>query len=394
MKADDAPLAVIWMDKDWSRIDLFLGNALAFTRRIKTGMDSLAVSIQERYQKSADPFVVDAGEVELELDLEEKELRTDRLTMDEALSLLEVQGLDASAEASDPPVLSDEIFMELVEPAVQRLVRQIERTFDHFRTSMKVPAVNQLLFGGQVTRYAPVLGYIGSQLALDVDVLDPFAANSLHASRPVPSSPPARSVYAPAVAAALSSRQDTPNFLYTYADKSRDARLKKLHRSLVAFFLGGILALGGYFSYSQQVLASKEQKLRSLTSELSEYEGDVDGRKTRRLLDEYKQQTRTLNAYADRFFPVALLGEIARITPPSVRINSLISNTNEDGQTDSLIIDGVVLGTSTMLDSLLANYLIILEDSPLVAGVTIQKQNRTSNTESEKIQFVVNLQIV
>jgi Tfp pilus assembly PilM family ATPase len=389
---DDSPLAVIMVDQDWSRIDLFHHHGLAFTRRIKTGLDSFAVSIQERYQPTTPDFE-ESGPIELDLDLEEDAFTGKRVSMDEAVAILEEHASLDNQESSTQQ-LSDEEFMKLIEPAAQRLVRQLERTFDHFRTSMKASPLNRLLFVGQIARYESIVRYIGTQLDMETDILDPFAATSLATALPIPKSLAVRASYASSVAAALSNRQTTSNFLYNYQAKHLDNQLKKIHRGLLACFLGIAVGLGGYFLFNQHVLEAKKKELQALTNELSNYTGDVSQERTRNLLERLKKQNSLVKKYTERFLPVALLAEIAHITPSSIKISGLICNNPDGGKTGTITLDGVVTGNTAMLDSYLSNYMVMLDDSPLFAGSTIQKQNRVKSGDEEQIRFVVTVRIM
>ena len=390
---DDPPVAVIRVDQEWSRIDLFHQHALAFTRRIKTGVESFAVSIQERY-RSDKAVSVESGDIELELDIEDGSLGPEEVSMEEALAILNGQGTRDDQGDTSPPSLTDSEFMELIEPAVQRLVRQLERTFDHFRSSMKVPALKKILFVGQLARFETIVRYIGTQLDIEAGILDPFATTSITTSLPVPSSIAVRTSSAAAVAAALSRRHLTPNFLYTYQSKRLDNQLKKVPTILLASFLGCALGVAGYFMYNQQVLDAKKSELQTLTKELSSYTGDVSGERTRQLLDKLKKQNVFLKEYTDRFAPLAVFAEIARITPPSIVINSLIYNNKEGGETSNIILDGFVAGKEIMLDSYLSNYMVMLDDSPLFTQPAIQKRTRAKSGEEEQIRFVLNVKIM
>ncbi len=388
---DNPPVAIIRVDQEWSRIDLFHEHALAFTRRIKTGVESLALSIQDRYQASA-PVAVQAGGLELELELEEEPSHKEELSLEEALDILWSQG-SASHGDGVAPALSEEAFITLIEPAVQRLVRQIERTFDHFRASMKVPPLRKILFVGQLAKLESVVKYIGTQLDVEVGILDPFSADSVTTSLPIPSSTSTRASYAAALAATLSDPQNSPNFLYNYQSKIYSRQLKRVHSILLASFLGCALVIAGYFMYSQKILDAKTAENQHLTKEIANYSGDVNAAQTRKLLGEFTRQNLFLKEYTARFVPVGVFSEITRITPSSIGINSLIYNNKDAEGTSSIVLDGVVVGDSPMLDSYLSNYMAILDDSPLFTEPVIQKRNRLKSGGKEQIRFIINMNI-
>ncbi len=403
---EEPPVAVIRVDREWSRIDLFHRHVLAFSRRIKTGVESFALSIQEGYRPPSTSGSVQAGDIELELNLEEgadtakglnfenDSRKGDRLNLEDAWELLQGhQGTQGGMEYAESVAVSDEDLMELIEPAVQRLLSQIERTFDHFRVSMKVPALKKIFFVGQIAQFKSVVSYIGTQLDIDVDVLDPFAVSSVTTALPVPSSIVERTAYAAALSGALSNREKTCNFLYNYHSRLYDGKLKKVNSILLSGFLTCALAVAGYFLYNQKVLNAKTVQYQKITKELANYSGDVTGKKTQKLLGEFTQQNLFLKKYTERFVPVGVFAEIAHITPSSVAINNLIYNNKEEGKSGSIVLDGIVVGEPSMLDSYLSNYMAILDDSVLFSEPVIQKRSRLKSGRKEKISFVVNISL-
>ncbi|WP_462325718.1 hypothetical protein [Desulfoplanes sp.] len=388
---EPSPIAVIRVDREWSRIDLFYHNVLAFSRRIKTGVESFAVSIQERSVTQVDigPEDIQGGlEVDMGVD-------NSGMTLEEAFAILDAHG--DGDKGSDPaptdPAMSDESFMALVEPAVQRLVRQLERTFDHFRTTMKVPPLKGILFVGQIARFRTIIDYIGTQMDMKTGFLDPFDAPTLHSSLPVPSSIASRTVYGPACVAALADQDRTSNFLYNYRARARDLQLKKIHLGLGGVFLALLLGLGSFFVYNQQILAIKTAEYNRLSAELATYSGDVTDKGTRTLLGKLEKRVDFLRTYAKRFSSLAVFSEISRLTPDSVEINSLILNNGEEKNNGNLILDGIVVGSGIMLDSYLSNFIVMLDDSPIFADPTIQKQRKVKSGDEEQIRFVLSIAI-
>ena len=60
---------------------------------------------------------------------------------------------------------------------------------------------------------------------------------------------------------------------------------------------------------------------------------------------------------------------------------------------DGVSIEGVVLGDRNTLDALLAQYVMKLENSPLLQGVTLQKSSIVNFRKKEILQFTINAKI-
>jgi hypothetical protein len=95
---------------------------------------------------------------------------------------------------------------------------------------------------------------------------------------------------------------------------------------------------------------------------------------------------------------------VSDITPENIRLISFkISEesaspkvtadktTKEAG--DGVTIEGVIFGDRSMLDSLLAQYVMKLENSPMLSKVSIQKNSIITFKKSEVLQFTLSAKI-
>ena len=385
--ATDGPVAVIAVHREWSRIDLFHNNALAFTRRIKTGIESFAASIQERSALASEPDDAPGGLESLSL--------SENLNLEDAYALFDAQAVtDSEAQSSGMhEKFSDEKFIELIEPAAYRLVRQIERTVAHFRSTMQVPALKNLIFVGSLARFLPVVNHIGAQLDVQVDVLDPFTLSGLTPALPVPSSFHEKTLYTPACAAALAEFSHTPNFLHNYQDRLDQLQLKRIHRILGMIFIGGLSCTLGMFVWGQQVLQGKSKRHTMIQKELAQYSGDISSAQTTKVLGQLNKKTLDLKLYEKRFKPVAIFSEIAHVTPQSIKLNSILTTSSEKGDKSTIVVDGYVVGQRIMLDSYLSNYIVMLDKSLLFSDLKIQKRDNIKKGDDEKIHFVVSANV-
>jgi Tfp pilus assembly PilM family ATPase/Tfp pilus assembly protein PilN len=382
--ADNGMVAVVDVKSQWSRIDLYYKNALAFSRRIKTGEASFVDAIREH---SAMLLTQDGQSSD---DGKHQVVAPETMSSQEALKLLHGYFQQGQGETLEENPSTD--IMEFIEPAARRLVSQIERTFAYFRTTMQVPAPVKLVFVGRLANFSPLVNYVGTQLDLETDVLDPFALPGLSAATPIPKSPWDRFGYADACAAALSSSDPVSNLLRGFRERIRDKQLASLHKKAAMGFVVLLAILVVVFAWASRERQHKVAQFKALEQELAAYPAKITPAETRKLLAAVKNRHGYLQKYRQRFAPVAAFAEIASLTPPSIKISSILNDKGEHAQKPgSLIIDGYVTGEPSMQDSYLSNYIVMLDKSPLFTGPEIQRREMEEGSDGDTIHFIVSV---
>jgi hypothetical protein len=101
---------------------------------------------------------------------------------------------------------------------------------------------------------------------------------------------------------------------------------------------------------------------------------------------------------------MALISELSFLTPEKIRlINVRIvipvagvqepKKDTEQNTKEEISIEGVVLGDRSILDALLAQYIMKLENSPILQGVALQKSSIVKFKKKEILQFTINAKI-
>ena len=70
-----------------------------------------------------------------------------------------------------------------------------------------------------------------------------------------------------------------------------------------------------------------------------------------------------------------------------------VKGTTQNEITDGVSIEGVVLGERNTLDALLAQYVMNLERSAVLQGVTVEKSSIVNFRKKEILQFKINAKI-
>jgi Tfp pilus assembly PilM family ATPase len=204
VEASDQFVASLYIGRDWSRIDIFSGGNLTLSRGIKAGVRTMMEALKKEIEsdskglslvKSPSENVgrIRAVKKKLKLDLEAAQNFFFGYIHDSTVADTEGKKL----------VINENRVFQMIQPALERLVYISSGTTPHQR----------------------ILSYIGEELGMPTEILNPFQASSNFLPVvPVPDSVSEQSSFAPAMGMALADNSRTPNFLFTYKDKRKTLR--------------------------------------------------------------------------------------------------------------------------------------------------------------------------
>jgi hypothetical protein len=331
-----------------------------------------------------------------------------------------IMSLDPDAPALTPDDaghdLSEEEIFDMVRPALDRLVRQVERTV----ANLGGEKVHRVYLSGVVNAYRPLIDYIGEQLGTECGVMDPLDPSTPFISgltAPVTASEKAS--LAVAVGLALSDNTRTPNLLFTYKAKEKMATVSRLNR-VILFSLAGIIITGlTVFAWQERIASTKKATVSDLNQQLSSLNLMVDTKLILQMAAKDREERRLKKDYGERYFGMALISELSALTPENIRFLKLKSTLGRPEQkaaaaakaaekgppaakpaetgVKTLEIDGIVMGERSMLDGYLSSYVLKLKGSPLVKEATVQKSVieavQQNKAEGEVLHFVLNLKL-
>lgn len=423
--------ANLHVGQNWSRLEIFSNGNLMFMRVIKTSMSGMEQAVHEALESAlaasppqaaeggmtlappaAGPPVLDldaagpAGTgLVLELDPEPTAApsppaappQPERLVVTEAQSrevfeiiLFGCERLDDCHPGSG---LGPQEVMAMLEPVASRLVRQVEMTLKHYRESLGYEAVSRLTVSGLLGASPVFVHYIGEQAGLPCVPLDPLAGRSPGQAPGGPAMPGA--AWTQALGLAFSDPAVTPNMLFTYREKAVVRATRLLEQwSLVG--LAVVLLAMAFFSFDA---ASRRQALArerdALAQELASMGGATDMAALARMTGELQTRRQALRAYASRNRGVGVWSEALALAPDGVGVGNLTTEfgppgdrgkaapppgggqaakeAGPAGQAGRLVIEGMVTGDARLFDSLLASYVVALENSPLFEDVSVKK---------------------
>jgi Tfp pilus assembly PilM family ATPase len=382
MPTSEGIFASLFIGSNFSRIDFYKKENLVMSRGIKTGsinsmLEAITASVLEK-----------TGNLKLKNDEAKKILLS--LGPDSE----KLKGTDAGYDFKKEEILT------MITPVWERLARQVELTLK--TSAIGFQKVEKIYILSSVNVDNSILDFMSDQLGVKTEFFDPFkpytASYSTESIRL-----PERIFLSPALGFSLSDNSRTPNAIFTYLEKSGEINTKRINRFVFLSFAAAlIICLITLIYKGLDINTNKEQRVR-LEKELALCGPLISKDEVSKLAEEVKTKRKTDSQYAQRYLGIAAIGEVSDLTPQNIRLTSLkiteesaspkanADKTKEAG--DGVIIEGVIFGDRSMLDSLLAQYVMKLENSPMLNKVSIQKNSIITFKKSEVLQFTLSAKI-
>ena len=408
IETDGENTCTLFIGSDWSRIAIFSKGNLVLSRDIKAGIRSMIASISEKADNGLPEQSVltddTDGTATMGVNLED----TTNIDEEQAQRLfftITHDSLTLTDAESGLEYKADDIF-KMILPALERVIRQVERTIKHFSLNYKDGGVNKIYISGEVSGNRRIVDYIGDQLSLNVDTIDLFTSNPfLSSDVSVPDSELERGAFVPAVGMALSNNSTTPNFIFTHEEKEKHTKFLLINRSFIAAFLLLLALCFGVSFWQSDKLDRKRATISQLQQELEQHSPILDQNLIINMVAKVQRKTNTLDAISKRYLGMAVISEISELTPSNISLFSIIAefgrpfayNQEEKESKDKnklLNIEGVIFGDRMKLETSLADYIVKLKSSPIFSRPVIKKRSFKFFEDKEVLQFTVQLDLM
>jgi len=218
----------------------------------------------------------------------------------------------------------------------------------------------------------------------------------------------------PAFGLALSDNAYTPNLIFRFKDKEREANILRANRFIFAAFLLSLVVCTGLLLFEVQKAMERETMVAGLEQQLSQFKPRVDKTMISGLLASSGRQRQLSRNYVERYLGMAVMSELSWLTPANIRLIDLKVHTGvgqpgklpakvikketvapkEREEARSVAIEGVVFGDPGVLEATLAQYVMKLKSSPMFTQVNVQKNSIESLKRDEVLHFVVEIRLV
>ncbi|MCP3873010.1 MAG: pilus assembly protein PilM [Desulfobacteraceae bacterium] len=369
LKPNCNTVCTMFVGHDWSRIDIFTQKNLYLSRDIKTGYQSFVNNIADvlpqkgRSQSEQTQYADDF--------------------FNEKLIYSELNNLEKNTHFSK------------IEPVTDRLVSQIERTFDYFSSNSGKSPVEKIYLTGRLCDFNGLPDYLSKKLSVSVEIIDVFAESEFQ-NTPIFMLKSVSDVYLPAFGASCSHDNYTPNFINTFKDKESVKKSKIIDWTflLVASLL--FLLLSGITSWQKYQMGGKNNVISHLETEVEKMgplvSEDMILEKNNAILKYQKRVKDTAN----HFFSISAASEICRLTSKNIRlVDMIIKNLKTEGAFNrTLSVNGYIFEEKLLLDASLAGYREALNSSPLFNDISVLKKSFEVINDKAVIFFEMKMDII
>jgi len=391
--AVEGTVASLFIGNNFSRIDIYSKGKLIMTRGIKAGVNSMVESLMERL----------SGTGNGRSGTERKRAAT---SMEQARKVLFSLSPDSPSlsEGDAGFELTDREKFEVIIPALERIVRQTERTFEHYWTNLKEEKIDKIYISSAMNISRLIVEFIGEQLELEHDLLDPLNLKMPHTIMDT-ISVSERLAFTPALGLAISDNTYTPNMIFRFKEKEKADVITGVNRIIFAVFICTVFIALGIFFYQIHESRQKKDTIAGLEKELSQYNPRIDQNLVSQTAAHLKNEYQISNEYSERYMGLAVISEISSLTPPSIRLLSLKANLGASPsgkepaketrkeELKNVIIEGVILGERRSMESSLAGYIMKLDASPMFHRISIKKNSIEPFKKNEALHFIIDLKI-
>ena len=408
MPASDQTVTNLHIAHNWSHIDIFSNGNLVLTRGIKTGVNSMIESLMEKFNDSKKEFSL---ELPGKLTGEKEQPLSGGFDSGVAMDIGQAQKVLFSLNPDSPPLSEEDIgfhlkkeeILGMISPAVDRLVRQVERTFKHYTTTFKVESIDKIYNSGGIHFYGPLIDYICEKLGIDMEINDPFdPAKTPFLCAVAPSeSVSDRAPFVLAVGMALSDNTRTPNFIFTSKDKKKHARITRIKQCVSVAFMLIIVVSAGFFWWLASSGEQKKAELARLNQQLNQYTPRVNKNSILQMAVRLKKKHQSLKEYSEQLLVIAAISELSALNPSNIRLinitadmGSFSANKSNDAK-KRLVVEGIILGKNQIFESSLVGYIMRLEGSPVFSAPVVNKSTIESyGEEGDVLHFTIELKLV
>lgn len=297
--------------------------------------------------------------------------------------------------------------VQLARGAIDRLVRQIERTFEHFMNTMGGQSVHKIFFSGDICTNRHFLDVLSSQLGVECALLDPLGKLAERPGAPrVRENQAKRLGFNLVCGLALCDKADTPNLLRTYKEKDQARRIIRQGNAVYAVFLVLAMACAGVWFWQHAQAQALRTELGAARTRLEALSPKLDETMLMSLAGDASAQQRRLKELSRKYEGLAAVLELGALTPEGVKLVSMNlelgpkpAAPGKDGarktartQPKVLVLDGVVQGVPDMFDATLATYLARLRHSPLFeAPVVHTREVQPLEGRGDVLHFILHI---
>jgi hypothetical protein len=191
-----------------------------------------------------------------------------------------------------------------------------------------------------------------------------------------------------------------PNFLHTHQDRSKREKRQIFNCFVFGVFLLTMVGFLGYNGWQKHHLIARHKQMLALQQELEQFTPLIKPETVLVLAAKTKEAANRLAQHSDKYKGVALVAELARMTPADIRMMQVTiqlprsTDTAKEQPRRVLAIGGIIQGERRNLEPALATYMVQLKECPFFAMPRIVDKSFEMLGNREVLRFTAELEII
>ncbi|MFO7715687.1 hypothetical protein [Desulfosarcina sp.] len=390
----------LFVGEDWSRITIYANANLVLSRGIKAGLHSMIDAIAEQHRHCS-PTAHSPMRVMEGRDGDhptEKDAHYAAAQEDLHRFLLDENTTDTGTRPQGQCRID---CFQAILPAVERLVKQVERTIAHYCIHFQRSGVSEILLSGKVAGSSAIIAHIGSQLGIPVNSLNPFPQPHPFTSKvKIPDLPAVKESFVPSIGIGLSSNDLTPNFLFTHRHRERRDRARKVRIGISAACVGFLVMLLCGYIWQENRMAAKAAELARLTRQRDAFNVPLTQELVMALYAKVNEKRSRITTLSERYYCSAVIAEVSQLTAANIQLITLRADMNAPAEAkkirlgSTLTLDGIITGETIRFETDLASYMLAMEASLLFKKPVLKNKRLQFLGEQQVLRFSIQLELV
>lgn len=408
-----------------SRINILDQGRLLLSRSIKSGANSFVEAIQEGVKGETEPPAAKESPaeatpvVEGSVEVTSSFLETHAATPVEPVAEARIvaQTVDApmridakacflssikahySRSALPAGCPSSEAMLGMLMPALERLIRQLERTLEYYVNNLGFQPAEKIYISGIPALFPGLRDYLANQFTIPVELFDPLESEAVPGTGNLLANTMTRMELLPVAGLALSDNARTMNMLHTYVHRTQERRDSLVSMAVACMSLILVAVVFGFFLHKSATLRGLNELIRAEEARLEALSIYPDPQAAQAFFSEVKEKDAKLKEYLDRYRPVAAIGALSSVTPAWARLRSVELDyapevegaeglagegvEGAEGFAGEGSVKGLISGPVETLDAYLGSYMVMLGDSNVFAEPRLISKSQAGRTAGE-----------
>lgn len=356
----------LYVGDDSSSLMFLRGHRVTSHRVFKTGMNVILDALRDRHQDWSTA----------------KAFHMMRM-------VLESPGQDPAGKPEINP--ADAVLVrELIHGAFGRLVQQVDRSVSAYMVGRNDEEIRNIYVCGSIAGLPSLVKELGTRINMASHILNPFPTVHTDTNTGAILSPEEGGTLAVAFGAALSTAAGTPNVLHTYVKREQDARRDRARKLVTVLGAITLLVLVGLYGLVARINRGLRAELEGYEKQLVQFAPHPDRQMIHEMVSKAAKNSLRLKTMARRGVTLSALNTLSAQTPAEIKLDAIDMVSGDHNSTTKkpatkggvlpvppdiplfrIHVDGMVFGPPAAHQSILASYILRLEDTEIFSNVSL-----------------------